>query len=266
MNKIYICFPEGKFKVLTFSYDDGKEEDRRLVEIFNKNNLKGTFNVNGGIINDPKRIPLSEYKELYKGHEVACHTLTHPTIARCPIENVARELIEDRMILEDIMETQVRGLAYPNGSFSNEIERLLPMVGVKYGRTVRSTGTFAMPESYTAWDPTCHHKRNLIELGEQFLELHKKQYLYMMYVWGHSYEFPIDNNWEMMEEFCSMMSNKSDIWYATNIEIYDYMNAAKQLQFSINFDRVYNPFAFSIWISCNGEIVEIKGGENKFLG
>ena len=28
MRKIYICFPEGKHKVLTMSYDDGKLEDR----------------------------------------------------------------------------------------------------------------------------------------------------------------------------------------------------------------------------------------------
>ena len=27
----YICFPEGKHKVLTMSYDDGRLEDRRLV-------------------------------------------------------------------------------------------------------------------------------------------------------------------------------------------------------------------------------------------
>ena len=45
MNKIYKAFPGGKHKVLTFSYDDGKLEDRRLVEIFNKNGLRGTFNL-----------------------------------------------------------------------------------------------------------------------------------------------------------------------------------------------------------------------------
>ena len=33
MNKVYKVFPGGKFKVLTFSYDDGKIEDRRLVKL-----------------------------------------------------------------------------------------------------------------------------------------------------------------------------------------------------------------------------------------
>ena len=46
MNRIYKCFPGGKFKVLTLSYDDGKIQDRRLVDIFNKNGIRATFNVN----------------------------------------------------------------------------------------------------------------------------------------------------------------------------------------------------------------------------
>lgn len=78
MINVYKCFPDGKFKVLTMSYDDGKHADRRLVKIFNDNGIKGTFNVNYGMEGDPIRIPQSEYEELYKGHEIACHTLTHP--------------------------------------------------------------------------------------------------------------------------------------------------------------------------------------------
>ena len=42
MKVIYICFPEGKHKVLTMSYDDGKLADRRLVSIFNHYGIKGT--------------------------------------------------------------------------------------------------------------------------------------------------------------------------------------------------------------------------------
>ena len=49
MNRIYKCFPGGKFKVLTLSYDDGKLEDKRLVDIFNKNGIRATFNVNSGL-------------------------------------------------------------------------------------------------------------------------------------------------------------------------------------------------------------------------
>lgn len=44
--KVYTCFPEGKAKALTMSYDDGKIQDERLIGIFNKYGIKGTFNVN----------------------------------------------------------------------------------------------------------------------------------------------------------------------------------------------------------------------------
>ena len=46
--KVYTCFPEGKAKALTMSYDDGKVQDERLVGIFNKYGIKGTFNINYG--------------------------------------------------------------------------------------------------------------------------------------------------------------------------------------------------------------------------
>ena len=64
---IYTCFPGGKHKVLTVSYDDGRLEDRRLVELFNRYGIRGTFNLNGGLPR-PERIPESEWVELYKGH------------------------------------------------------------------------------------------------------------------------------------------------------------------------------------------------------
>ena len=98
---IYTCFPGGKHKVLTMSYDDGRLEDRRLVELFNRYGIRGTFNLNGGLPR-PERIPESEWVELYKGHEVACHTYHHPTISRSPLDQTARQVLADRMQLEGV--------------------------------------------------------------------------------------------------------------------------------------------------------------------
>lgn len=105
---IYTCFPGGKHKVLTMSYDDGRLEDRRLVELFNRYGIRGTFNLNGGLPR-PERIPESEWVELYKGHEVACHTYHHPTISRSPLDQTARQVLADRMQLEGVMGYPVRG-------------------------------------------------------------------------------------------------------------------------------------------------------------
>ena len=88
--KVYTCFPGGKAKALTMSYDDGKVQDRRLIDIFNKYGIKGTFNLNYGLVGEPPRMTFEEMKGLYAGHEIATHTMTHPTIERCPLVEVHR--------------------------------------------------------------------------------------------------------------------------------------------------------------------------------
>ena len=260
LKNIYICFPQGKHKVLTMSYDDGRQEDRRLVEIFNKYHIKGTFHVNSGLTEDPNRLKEEEWAEVYKGHEVSCHTVLHPTISRCPIDQVALQILEDRRRLERAVGYPVRGMSYPNGSYTQEIVDLLPMLGIEYCRVVGDTHDFAMPENFLTWKSTCHHNHNLLENGKRFTELFKTQYLYMMYVWGHSFEFPRDNNWELMEEFCRLTGNREDTWYATNIEIVDYMKAGNQLKFTVDGDLVYNPSAVELWIAVDGQNLRIPAG------
>jgi len=264
MKNVYTCFPQGKFKVLTMSYDDGKCSDERLVEIFNKYKIKGTFHINGGLIGQKSptgnRLTTEQIKTLYKGHEIAAHTYTHPTISRCPISTVALQILEDRKILEDMVGSPVRGLSYPNGSYSKEICDMLPALGIEYSRVVEETGKFDLPTDLYRWKATCHHEHNLIGLAKEFLSLSKSQYLYMFYVWGHSIEFDKNNNWNMIEEFCKMVSDRDDIWYATNIEYVDYINVKKNLKFTAKGDIVYNPSASSAWLNVEGDIIEVKGG------
>lgn len=270
MEQYYICYPDGKFKALTFSYDDGKEGDRKLVDIFNRHGLKGTFHLNGGLfpeddgekaqVSAQSRIRKSEVKALYEGHEVACHTYTHPTIARCPTEKVADEVIMDRRALEELVDYPVQGLSYPNGSYNEEIKQLLPLLGIEYSRVVGSSKNFALPTDWYEWKATCHHNTDLLKLGKQFVELNKSQYLYLMYVWGHSYEFDNDDNWEMMEEFADLVSSDNDIWFVTNIDFKRYMDAAKRLVFSSKGDKVLNPNHQSVWVRIGGRVMELKPG------
>ena len=126
MNKVYCCYPGGKHKALTMSYDDGRIQDRRLVRIFNDHGIRGTFHLNSGRIGEDNRVTEEEIPALYLGHEVACHTVTHPTISRCPLPEVTAEVLEDRKALERITGSPVRGMSYPNGSYSEEIVKMLP--------------------------------------------------------------------------------------------------------------------------------------------
>ena len=259
LKNIYICFPGGRHKVLTMSFDDGRVEDRRLVELFNRYGVRGTFNLNAGLLLDD-RVPPSEWRDLYRGHEVACHTCLHPTIARSPLDQVARQILEDRQGLESVMGYPVRGLAYPNGSWTPEIAAMLPSLGIRYARVVGDTHDFAIPNDFMTWKSTCHHTHQLLEDGKRFAALFKTQYLYMMYVWGHSFEFTCEADWEQMERFCDLVAGREDTWYATNIEIVDYLEDARRLQFTVAAAIVHNPAARSIWIEVDGDRIEIPGG------
>ncbi len=260
MNTIVKCFPDGKFKALTMSYDDGRCADRRLVKIFNKYGIKGTFHLNSGFLGSNDYVNKEEVKNLYEGHEVSSHTVTHPTIARCSNEEIVKQTLQDRENLEELVGYTVRGMSYPNGSYNSKIKDMLKYLGIEYSRVVGSKDNFNLPDDYYAWQATCHHTHNLMKNAEEFVPLFKKQYLYLMYVWGHSYEFDRDDNWDLIEKFCSYVSNKDNIWYATNIEIVDYMKLLDNLKFSVKGDIVYNPSAKSAWISFNGEIIEVGGG------
>ena len=96
----YITFPEGRSKVLTMSYDDGRIHDKRLVEIFNKYGIKGTFHLNSGWM-DPDLVQMrDEAVRLYEGHEIATHSLTHPTLTRLSDTALVTQILEDRKNLE----------------------------------------------------------------------------------------------------------------------------------------------------------------------
>lgn len=261
MNIKFDLFPQGKTKALTMSYDDGHTHDRRLVSIFNEYGIKGTFHLNSGSLGKGDCISESEVAELYKGHEVSVHTKTHPFLDCIPVEAMVEEIIEDRKNLEALVGYPIKGMSYPYGVYNEKIIEMLPTLGIEYSRTVVSHHNFSTPENFLTWPATCHHSDNLMKLGQDFLDNQYGGKLKLMYVWGHSFEFDRQNNWELIENFCKMISGKEEIWYATNIEVMRYIKALKALEFSANGDIVYNPAAISVWINVNDKAVEIKGGE-----
>lgn len=265
MNIRFDRFPGGVFKALTLSYDDGREHDRRLVEIMNKHGIRGTFHLNSGRLGQEQYLRGEEIERLFAGHEVSAHTVNHPFLELIPKERAALEILEDRRRLEDRVNDPIRGMSYPYGAYDTSVKAALPMLGIEYARTVKSHGAFSLPEEFLEWNPTCHH-RDMFQYAEAFLTLRPKYpRMALFYVWGHSYEFHNNDNWEDFETFCGMMGRQNDIWYATNIEIVDYVHAVKALRFSVAQTMVYNPTAVTVWISVDGEPVEVPAGKRIHL-
>lgn len=276
MAQVFMRFPGGKQRALTFSYDDGVEQDVRLIEIFRKYGLKATFNLNSGLYAPEgtvypegqvhRRMTEAQVSELYRGDdiEVAVHGYTHPWLDHMPMNMCTKDLMDDREKLESQFGTLVRGMAYPFGTYSDDVVASMRSVGIVYSRTVQSTHDFNMPADWMRLPATCHHNDpELMKLAHRFVEESSWGRPWMFYLWGHSYEFEGNNNWEVIEEFAEFMSGRDDIWYATNIEIYDYQAAFKQLLFSMDGKIVTNPTAYELWFFLNGEEYSIKPGETK---
>lgn len=254
-------FPDGKKRALTFSYDDGRDFDRRLVEIFDAHGLKGTFHLNSANIGKEGFISAEDVQRFAQRHEVSAHSVTHPHLPHLSPEQLIWEMWEDRRALENWAGSPVRGMSYPYGTHSPEVIAILPSLGIQYSRTVESHGRFDLPTNWLLWHPTCHHKTDIAEKWPEFLNARLGARPLLFYVWGHSYEFEHNQNWDLIERFAELAATGADqVWFATNIEIYDYQLAVSRLEFSVDHRFVHNPSALSVWIGVNGKTVEVPGG------
>jgi len=260
-------FKNGYAFALTMSYDDGRTADRRLVEIFNKYGIKGTFHLNSGFLGVNDHINADEVKSLYEGHEVSCHSAHHPYLTQLPDISVIHEILDDRKTLEKLCGYVVRGMSYPYGVYSDREIELIKTCGIVYNRKVASTMKYQLPTDFMTWEPTCHHNACL-DAAKPFMEkvdADAKAQPLLFYVWGHSYEFDRNNNWEVIEDFCKMVGGRDNVWYATNIEIYDYIMAQRNLQISADESIVHNPSAIDVWITKDGECAKIPAGETVYF-
>ncbi len=268
-------FPNGLEKALTLSYDDGVEQDIRLIDIMNAHGLKGTFNISAGLFaeegkvysagNVHRRMTEARCIELYKnsGHEVAMHGLRHPHLENMTQPAMVNEIIGDRMGLEARFGGVIRGMAYPYGTYNDRVVEVLRVCGVAYSRTVQSTRNFKIPTDWLRMPATCHHNdAELQNLTDKFVG-EKKAFTepWLFYLWGHSYEFESNDNWELIEKFAEQVGGRDDVWYATNIEVHDYVEAYRALLWSADSKRVYNPTDKTVWFSVDKTRYTVKSGE-----
>lgn len=263
---IFLRFPGGKYKALTLSYDDGAPADERLLDIFNAHHMKATFNLNAKMLGEGLKEAALVNKR-YEGHEIALHGLNHLLYDSIPHATIAYETMHDRELFEKATGRIITGMAYPFGLYNEEVFAAMKAAGVDYSRTCAATHAFRIPDNFYLWHPTCHHNdERLSELADTFLEKKFTDDLYdkrpmLFYVWGHSFEFENNNNWELMENFCDKVSGKDNVWYATNIEIFHYVESFRRLRWNLEATRVQNPNAEPIWFTCCGKDYCVKPGE-----
>lgn len=268
----YMRFPGGKLKAATFSYDDGVKADLKLLEIFGRYGIKGTFNLNSLLFDCESwhgRMNEEQTFNAFSGtvHEVALHGARHIFMDKVPLPEAINEVVQNRLYLETKFGRIVRGMAYAYNGYSDEIVTALKSLGVTYARTTEPSYSFSIPKDWLRLKPTCHHADpHLPELLNKFISTspaddfkHREPWLFC--IWGHSYEFDDDGNWDIIENACARLSkHKKDIWFATNGEVYDYVQAYGSLVYSLDGERVFNPSHMPVYIEIRGKVYKIPAG------
>ncbi|MBR6772892.1 MAG: polysaccharide deacetylase family protein [Clostridia bacterium] len=274
----FLRFPEGKPKAVTLSYDDGAYTDVRLIETLDKYGLKCTLNIIGNDVANGKGLTLDYLKNsvLAKGHEIATHGYMHRANDSIRSIEGIRETLDTRIVLENALGRIVRGMAYPDRSVDKStqpaiyenVKTYLSMLDIAYARMAGGNGSFELPEDWLNWMPTAHHENpKLFELIRSFNETDLNR-IYcsnrspkIFFLWGHSFEFERNQNWDRLEKICTELSGKEDVWYATNMEIHDYVECYRSLIYSADGQRIYNPTLKDIWFDIDGALRIIRSDE-----
>ena len=228
-------------KIITLSFDDGVTQDKRLIRLLRKYDLKATFNINSGLLGKEGRIcfpsgesvthnkiTAEELPSLYEGFEVAAHTRTHPMLTGCSVRRILEEVIGDAVRLSELTGYPVYGMAYPGASPNYDRlvkETLRQFTDIRFARTIDATYDFRFPQDFLAWDPTSHILDERTEdLIGQFAMLHGDG---LLYLWGHSYEFDCAGQWDRVEKILAMLSKMKDAQSVTNMQVWEAMNQSE---------------------------------------
>jgi len=242
---VKLLFPGGRRKAFTVSFDDGLNSDRRLIEILNRHGIRGTFNVPVGA-----EVGAEGIRTVYAGHEVA----VHDGMGEGAPAEFAAQVASAKSNLEAIVGYPVRGMAYVGGGVTPGSAAALADVGIVYGRGIGVSRWFGVDTNFPVWSTTCH-QGEAAKYVEAFLAFPGSPALFSL--WGHSYEFRTEADWAAIEAVCTRLAGREDIWFATNIELADYVRSAQALRKNAAGDW-NNPSAVPVWIEVAGSPRELN--------
>jgi hypothetical protein len=87
-----------------------------------------------------------------------------------------------------------------------------------------------------------------------------------MDIWGHSWEMGTDQKkWDETEKFFNLLANNQAIYYTSQIDLVDYINAFRNLKFSVDKNNVTNPSAINVCIKINTKVFNVLAGTSMNL-
>ena len=262
-------YPQGKSKAFVVTYDDGVLQDRPFVALLNRYGLKGTFNLNSGLMKNEfewthangciiKRLSTDSAASLYDGHEIAAHSLTHPYMEHLGEEELMVELQTDKADLERIFGREIKGFAVPFDYYSQRIENCARKCGFEYVRLPRESHSCLPPEDMFNWTAGIFHlDEGLTDYVDAFLSTTDE--LAFCQIAGHSYDLDTENMWDVMKDIFRKISADSEVLPMTTIELIEYLRAMRKSEIMGN--RIQNNSDISLWLQIDGKIYEIAANQ-----
>jgi len=261
-------YPGGKRKAFNITYDDGVMQDLRFVELMNRYGLKGTFNLNSELMRtgfawihpngmEVKRLPADTARWLYRGHEIASHTRTHPYMHDLSETEVLDQLGRDKADLEEMLGVEVAGFAVPFDYYSPMIADCAKRCGFEYARMSEFSRSYEPCRDYWFWKTGFYHiEPGLTEYVDGFFETDRE--LAVCQIVGHSYDLDTEGLWETVETILKRVSAAEDVWSCTNLELVRYLKAMDLAE--IDGNGVHNPSDMELWFAVDGKTVCIPPG------
>ena len=261
-----LLYPYGKKKAFNITYDDGILQDIRFVEMLNKYGIKGTFNLNSKLMEEEfewthpcgmtiKRLSPEVAVELYKGHEIASHTLTHPDFTHLSEEEIFYQVSEDKKKLEEWFECEVVGFGVPFDYFDEKAAECVKRAGFKYARNSEESYSYKPWEDYFQWRAgTYHVMPGFRGFVEGFFETEEE--LALCQIVGHSYDLDTEDMWELFEDILKRVSEDDEILAMTHAEIVTYLQAMQNAQ--LTEQGIENGSEQELWFEMDGNIISLK--------
>ncbi len=209
-------------KIVSLSFDDGTIYDAGFIKLLNKYNINATLNLNSGLKDfvwyyedkPIKRFDLSKVKEMYDGHEVASHSLTHPYFSSLTNEEITKEVKEDINNLTAIFGRDVVGFAFPfHDQTEQNIQTVKDTVDLEYIRYSFFADGYSPKDRYHIPINALYDDPDIFEKLETFKNNDLENSLFV--IAGHSYEFEVKDDWDKIEKLLSYLKNDDVITVLT---------------------------------------------------
>lgn len=234
-------------KYFVWNFDDGLEQDKKIIEILKEFGMGATFNLNSGLYGDKTmigrvgdmgfyevpphqydlkkrhllkyvphfRIPEDELLQVYEGFEIASHTLTHKNLKKISSAEAEREITEDVANLTSKFQQEITGFAYPYGMRNDNVLSILKQCGITYARTASAAKSFSFPQDPMVTNLTCWHilPKTFSTLDRFFnAEAETEDLFFLMFAHGYEFDFNTKNSsWDQLKRICESVAAHDDI-------------------------------------------------------